>query len=47
MADLEISSLKSDVAELRSIALQNKHDMNELEQYTRRDCLEDQRCTAA
>ena len=31
LADLEISSLKNEVAELRSIALQNKHDMNELE----------------
>lgn len=40
LADLEISSLKNEVAELRSIALQNKHDMNELEQYSRRDCLE-------
>ena len=40
LADLEISSLKNEVAELRSIALQNKHDMNELEQYSRRDCFE-------
>ena len=40
LADLEISSLKNEVAELRCLAIQNKHDINELEQYSRRDCLE-------
>ena len=42
LADLEISSLKNEVAELRSIALQNMHDMNELERL-----LGDPRGTAA
>ena len=40
LADLEISSLKNEEAELRCLAIQNKHDINELEQYSRRDCLE-------
>ena len=40
LADLEISSLKNEVAGLRCLAIQNKHDINELEQYSRRDCLE-------
>ena len=29
LADLEISSLKNEVAELRCLAIQNKHDINE------------------
>ena len=45
LADLEILSLKNEVAELRCLAIQNKRDMNKLhvEQCSRRDCLEIQR----
>ena len=40
LADLEVASLRNEVGELKNIAILNKQNLNDLEQYSRRDCLE-------